>query len=327
MRAAAIAPSNLALVKYWGKRDSALNVPATGSISVTLDGLSTSTTVDFREDLEADECVLDGVRNGRGAERVTRFLETVRSSFGVERRALVESASDFPAAAGLASSASGFAALALACDAALGLSLSEAQLSALARRGSGSAARSIVGGFAEMRPGEAADGSDAFAVQIAPPERLPLAILAAVTTRARKPVGSTEGMLRTAESSPFYGAWTSSVPRALAEMRAALEAADLERVGMLAEANAMRMHATMLGADPPLLYWNGVTVELVHAVRELRAAGVQAYVTIDAGPQVKVLCEESARAAVREALLAVEGTLEVLEARPGEGARLQDVQG
>lgn len=326
LRSKSLAPSNIALVKYWGKRDVALNIPATGSISVTLDGLSTTTTVDFRPGRERDECTIDGERDGPGAARVVKFLDLIRSTHAVDARALIESSSNFPAGAGLASSASGFAALAVACDAALGLNLSPAELSVLARRGSGSAARSLVGGFAEMRVGESSDGTDSHAVALAAPDSLDLTVFVAVTTREPKAVGSTEGMLRTAETSPYYEAWTQATTRTLDEMRAAILAADVERVGALAEANAMHMHATMLGAQPPLLYWNGATVETVRAIQALRSSGACAFVTIDAGPQVKVLCDSASRDGVRATLDEVQGVLEVIESRPGPGARLLEAR-
>ena len=166
MKATARGPSNIALVKYWGKRDAALNIPATGSISVTLDGLETRTTVEFDASLAEDVCVLNGTPDAKAEKRVHGFLDLIRQLYGVDHHARVETENNFPTGAGLASSASGFAALAVACNAALGLDLTPPARSALARRGSGSAARSMIDGFAEMRAGSEADGSDAYAVQV-----------------------------------------------------------------------------------------------------------------------------------------------------------------
>ena len=320
MKATACGPSNIALVKYWGKRDARLNIPATGSISVTLAGLETRTTIEFDPTLEADTCLLDGTPDPKAEGRVYAFLDLVRRLYGVEHHARVETANDFPTGAGLASSASGFAALAVACDAALDLGLAPAELSALARRGSGSAARSLIDGFAEMRAGEREDGSDAYAVAIGGPELLPMDILAVVTTRAPKGVSSTEGMVRTAETSPYYAAWVRQTTQDLGAMREALEASDFDRVGRLAEENALRMHAVMLGASPSLLYWNGVTVDVVRAVWAAREEGARAWVTIDAGPQVKVLCAPGEGAALEARLRAVAGVQAILPSRPGPGA-------
>ena len=321
--ATAVATSNIALVKYWGKRDLVLNLPATGSISVTLDALETRTTVTFN-DAPDDLIELGGTASGAGTERVRRFLDLVRSLADTDARAHVVSHNDFPTGAGLASSASGFAALAVACDAALGLGLSQAELSVLARRGSGSAARSLVGGYAEMAAGEALDGSDAYATPLAPPEHLPLALLVAVTTSAPKAVGSTEGMQRTEATSPYHPAWVASTQRDLDRMRDAIRAADLEAVGSIAEGNALRMHADMLASEPPLLYWNAATLAAMQTVHALRADGTGAWFTIDAGPQVKVLCAPQDADAVATALAATTGVEQVLRAAPGPGAHLAE---
>ncbi|MDA1195059.1 MAG: diphosphomevalonate decarboxylase [Planctomycetota bacterium] len=318
--ATAVATSNIALVKYWGKRDEALNLPTTGSISVTLDALTTRTTVAFDPALPADDIALDG--HPAGTPRMARFLDLVRDLAGVRTYARVQSRNDFPTGAGLASSASGFAALALACDAALGLGLDAPALSALARRGSGSAARSLLGGFAEMQPGSAADGHDAYAVALAPPDALPLVMLIAVTAAGPKAVGSTEGMRRTETTSPYHPAWVESTRRDLGRMRDAIAARDLEQVGHLAETNALRMHANMLAAEPALFYWNAATVAAIQTVHALRAAGTGAWITIDAGPQVKVICAPIDAATVEKALRAGPGVEQVLSARPGPGARL-----
>ena len=324
MQATARAPSNIALVKYWGKRDGALNVPATGSISVTLAGLETVTTVAFEEGLDRDRVTLDGVTDPAGAERVARFLDLVRETAGATLFARVETENNFPTGAGLASSASGFAALAAACDSALDLGLAQDELSALARRGSGSAARSVIDGFAEMLPGSLDDGTDAYAEQVGPPELCPMEVVVAVTTTAPKTVGSTDGMLRSERTSPYYLAWLAETERELEHMRDALLEKDLARVGALAEQNALRMHGVMLGAEPPLLYWNGATVEIMSAVWAMRDEGLPVWFTIDAGPQVKVITADGGGDAVEARLRTVPGVTQVLRSRPGDGARVTE---
>lgn len=322
--ATAVATSNIALVKYWGKRDLVLNLPATGSISVTLDALETRTTVTFDDALAHDVVELGGTTGGKGSERVTRFLDLVRELTGTSAHARVVTRNDFPTGAGLASSASGFAALALACDRALGLGLSVPELSVLARRGSGSAARSLIGGYAEMFAGEAEDGSDAYAAPLADADHLPLALLVAVTTSAPKSVGSTEGMQRTEATSPYHPAWVASTVRDLDRMRDAIRAADLEAVGTIAEGNALRMHADMMASEPPLLYWNAATLAAMQTVHALRAAGTGAWFTIDAGPQVKAICAPTDADAVAAALADTPGVEQVLRAAPGRGAYLAE---
>jgi diphosphomevalonate decarboxylase len=326
MSVTVIAHSNIALVKYWGKRDEALNLPAAGSLSLTLGGLDTTTTVAFDAALDADEVTLNGALLGEGAKRakITRFLDRVRALAGMQTRARVISANAFPTGAGLASSASGFAALALAATRAAGLELDELQLSALARMGSGSAARSILGGYVEMLPGGVlADGSDCHAVQVAPPGHWDLRCVIAVCAVGEKSLGSTDAMNKTARTSPYYDAWVKDVPGAIEAARAAILDRDLSTLASVAEASCLRMHACALAADPGILYWNGATVQALHAIRDARmSTGLEAFFTIDAGPHVKVFCQPKDVAAVEVLLRAVPGVRDVLHAHVGGPARL-----
>jgi diphosphomevalonate decarboxylase len=315
------AGTNIALVKYWGKRDRALNLPATGSLSLTLAGLGSRTTVRFGGD--QDRVLLDGApAPAPFAARVSAFLDLVRARAGLRLPAEVATRNSVPTAGGLASSASGFAALALAATRAAGLDLRPDELSALARRGSGSAARSIFGGFVEMAPGTRPDGADAHARPLVAPDAWDLRLVVAVTTRTAKAIGSTEAMERTAATSPYYPAWITATGADLVEARSALEARDLAALGPIAERSALRMHACALAADPPILYWNATTVAALRAVQALRAEGAAAYFTIDAGPHVKVLCPAGEAPAVAATLGAVAGVAETLVAAPGPGAEV-----
>ncbi len=283
--ATAIAHPNIALVKYWGKADATLNLPATGSLSMTLDIFPTETMVQRDPSLDRDEFVLNGEqRSGVPHERVTAFLDIVRGMAGVDIRARVVSTNTVPSAAGLASSASGFAALAGAAARAYGLQLSPAELSRLARRGSGSAARSIFPGFALWHAG---DDMASYAESISAPA---LAMVIATVERGEKPVSSREAMRATLNTSPFYPAWVDSTAQTLEQMRAAFAAGDVESIGRLTETNAMRMHATIQACDPPIRYLTPASVALFDQVAQLRANGVFAYATADAGPNVVVLC-------------------------------------
>ncbi len=312
---------NVALVKYWGKRDPTLNLPATGSLSLTLDRLGTEARVVFGGG-ERDWIEIDGAPAAEPeAERVRGFLDVVRERAGRRERARVVTRSTVPRGAGLASSASAFAALALAASRAAGLVLDPAALSALARRGSGSAARSVFGGFVEWRRGERPDGSDSVAEPVLAEDAWDVRVVVAVTSTQAKPVSSREGMARAA-TSPFYPAWVEAVEADLAAARAAVRARDLEALGLVAERNALAMHAVGLAAQPPLLYWRAATVECMHRVWALRAEGVRAYCTIDAGPQVKVLCAPADAASVSAALAAVPGVERVLTCAPGRGAEV-----
>lgn len=254
------------------------------------------------------------------AARVRRFLDLVRARAGIDLPALVATTNTVPTAAGLASSASGFAALALAASRAAGLALSLAELSALARRGSGSAARSVFGGFVEMQPGRRPDGGDALACPLLPPAAWDVRIVVALAASGEKPLRSTQAMERTALTSPYYAAWLAAVEPDLAEARAAVAARDLARLGRVSERNALRMHAAALASDPPIVYFNPVTLAAMAHIGALRAAGTEAYFTIDAGPHVKALCAARDAAAVEAALRAVPGVLGTLVAGPGPGA-------
>jgi diphosphomevalonate decarboxylase len=323
MRVTARACANIALVKYWGKRDLELNLPAAGSISLTLDSFTTVTTVEFLAGPGPDEVWIDDAPAAEGAAwRTTQFLDLVRSLAKRCDRARVETRNTFPTGVGLASSSSGFAALALAASRALGLDLSQSELSALARRGSGSAARSLCAGFVEMYPGSRSDGSDAVARPLAPPNHWDVRLVAALTGDGRKALGSSEAMIRTAETSPLYSGWLASVPPTLERARTAILTRDLRALGEVMEHSALTMHASAIAARPPILYWNPVTVAAIRAVWDLRRSGVEAYFTIDAGPHVKVLCAVGDAPKVEEALRGVPGVLRTLEAAPGPAARL-----
>src|SRR5262245_8730261 len=312
---------NLALVKYWGKRDPVLNLPATGSISLTLDGLSVDASVLFGAG-EADRVEIDGrPAEGVEADRVVRFLDLVRGEAGRRERALVTTRSTVARGIGLASSSAAFAALALGASRAAGLELDATGLSALARRGSGSAARSIFGGFVEWRRGERADGRDSVAESLAGTEDWDVRVVVAVTSSAPKEVSSRDVMERAA-SSPLYPAWVAGADADLTEARAAIRARNLDALGLVAEHSALKMHAIGLAARPPLLYWRGATIECLRRVWELRGAGTAAYATIDAGPQVKVLCVPADADRIADALRQVPGVERVLVCAPGRGAEM-----
>lgn len=296
-RITARACANIALVKYWGKRDSVRNLPAAGSLSLTLSALVTETSVEWDGALERDELVL----NGKAAPADTDFLDLVRTLAGFDTRARVVSENRFPTASGLASSASGFAALALAATRAADLDLSHQDLSILARRGSGSAARSIYGGFVRMHAGTKPDGSDAYATPIHTEltEQVRM-VIAVVGGGVPKTHGSRDAMEHCAQTSPFYRAWIDTAQRDLVTAETAIASRDIRALGELAEANALAMHASAIAARPAIIYWQPATLAALAAVRALRANGVAAWATMDAGPHVKVLTtrEDAERVAV-----------------------------
>ncbi len=315
----AIAHPNIALVKYWGKRDVVLNTPAVSSLSLTLDGFLTRTTVDWGT--QRDIVELDGERiEGPAAAKVRAFLDRIDPARPPCR---VVSRNSFPTGAGLASSASAFAALALAATTASGRTLDPVALSVLARQGSGSACRSLWGGFVTWQKGERADGLDSHGVPLLEASAWDVAMVVAVVSTDKKSVGSTEGMERSRRTSPLYDTWVATSDADLAAGEAAVRARDLVALGEVMEASTHKMHATMLTSRPPLLYWQPATVACLHAVWALREQeGVAAYTTMDAGPQVKVLCSAEDAGRVARAVRPHARQVHVLV--PGPGAHIED---
>lgn len=313
--AVAEAHPNIALVKYWGKRDLGLNLPAVSSLSLTLGPWRTRTAVTWGA--ERDEVVLDGApASEAAATRALRFLDRLAPDRPPVR---IHTDNDFPTGAGLASSASGFAALTLAASAAAGLDLDPTALSRLARQGSGSACRSLWGGFVVWERGQQPDGADSHGSPLAPEDHWDVRMVVAIVEDGPKAVGSTEGMELSRRTSPLWEAWLASSDTDVAEARAAVLARDLPRLGEVMERSTFQMHATMQTSTPPLLYWRPATVAALHEVFVLRQAGVSAWATMDAGPQVKVLCEAADAERVAEALGSVAPRVVVLQ--PGGPAR------
>jgi diphosphomevalonate decarboxylase len=322
MKIVAEAQTNIALVKYWGKRDARLNLPAVGSLSLTLDGLTTRTAVAFDSGRDEDTLVLNGVaERGHPLTRISRFLDLVRALAGTMARAEVVSDNNFPTAAGLASSASAFAALALAATRAAGLELPARELSVLARRGSGSAARSIFGGFAEMHRGSRDDGEDAWAEPL-DAAGWDVRLVVAVTSESKKATLSTDGMSHTAETSPYYAAWVATSEPDLQAARRAIAARDLEALGVVTERSCLAMHASALAARPAVLYFTGPTIEGYRAVQALRKNGLPAWFTCDAGPHVKALTDAAHAGEVARRLTEVPGVLRTHVCAPGAAAKV-----
>ena len=315
--ATARAGANIALVKYWGKRDAGSNLPAAGSISITLADLETVTRVEALDQDGPDQFLLDGRETDPGG--ITRTLDLLCTGRPACR---VVSENSFPTGAGLASSASGHAALVVAGAAVFGLAMERGEMSVLARQGSGSAARSLFGGFAEMHAGQHIDGSDCRASPLFEPDHWPLEVVVAITDSGPKAVSSRAGMNQTMSTSPYYQAWVDSVDADLTCARHAIAARDFEALAEVSEHSALKMHASALAARPGLLYWNAATIACLHAVRELRASGVGVFFTVDAGPQVKAVCLPGEGMRVAEALRAISSVEQVLETGLGPGASL-----
>lgn len=318
--ATAQANPNIAFIKYWGNRDNDLRLPSNGSISMNLDGLFTRTTVSFQPSLPFDELIINGHEvPGKGLKRVSYILDLVREMSGIKINAEVMSENNFPAGAGIASSAAAFAALALASSRAAGLTLSEAQCSRLARLGSGSASRSIPSGFVEWKMGAGDD--DSVAVSIAPPEHWDLTDCVAIVSAAHKKTGSTEGHA-IAATSPLQNARLEDTPRRLEICRNAILNKDFETFAHIIELDSDIMHSVMLTSNPPLMYWQAATVGIFHEVRSWRADGLPCAYTVDAGANVHVICLGEHAKELEKRLRELPGVSNVLVAGVGGAAKI-----
>ncbi len=317
MKASAIAHPNIAIVKYWGKIDDKLHLPANGSISMTLSDLQSQTTVEFG-DFPWDTIVLDGIEvNDR---KIKQHLDLIRHLGKNHKNARVNSRNNFPVGSGIASSASGFAALTLAACTAIGLDLDAKTLSIIARQGSGSACRSIHGGFVEWLQSTTNDGS--YAIQLADEHYWDIRDLIAIVSVDPKKVSSTNGMDQTAKTSPLFQARLSAVDENLKAVREAIRSKNFQTLGEIAEYDALLMHATMMTTRPPLLYWSPATVGVMKVVEKMRDEGVPVYFTIDAGANVHVLTLAAQIKKVESTLRSTDGVQKVLHCRPGEAAHI-----
>ncbi len=310
------AQPNIALVKYWGKRDTKLNLPAVGSISITLADLYTDMDVEFDASLDVDVLTVNGDRDERMLPRLSASLDAM---LGADRmRARIDSDANFPIAAGLASSASAFAALVVAANAAAGLGHDRQSLARHAGHASGSAARSLYGGFVELSNND--DHIDVKCLLQA--EAWPLDVVVAITRAGPKPVGSGDAMEISRRTSPFYQRWVDAQDDDLAVAREAIATRDFGALAGVAEHNCLKMHSVMWASRPPMMYWNQATLNCLETVRDLQRQGTDVFFTIDAGPQVKAVCAPGHADVVRNALAATDGVVDLRVTGLGNGARL-----
>lgn len=311
--------TNIALIKYWGKKNEELILPMNNSLSLTLDAFYTETEVIFSDSYMVDEFYLDGtLQDEKATKKVSQFLDLFRKEAGLSLKASVISQNFVPTAAGLASSASGLAALAGACNTALKLGLDDLSLSRFARRGSGSACRSIFGGFVEWEKGH--DDLSSYAKPV-PSDSFEddLAMVFVLINDQKKEVSSRNGMRRTVETSSFYQGWLDSVEGDLYPLKQAIKTKDFQLLGETMERNGLKMHGTTLAAQPPFTYWSPDSLKAMDAVRQLRKQGIPCYFTMDAGPNVKVLVENSHLSEVQETFTKLFSKEQVITAHAGPG--------
>ncbi|MBN1538107.1 MAG: diphosphomevalonate decarboxylase [Anaerolineales bacterium] len=317
----AIACSNIALIKYWGDRDTDWHIPANGSISMNLDGLFTLTTAITAPQLSGDQIIIDAKPAIKSTQqRVVQFLDRFRQLFGIYHYFRVESTNNFPSGTGIASSASAFAALSLAVTTASGINLSEAELSRLARLGSGSACRSIPGGFVEWQAGH--DHASSFSFSIAPPAHWPLVDCIVIVQEQTKQVSSLEGHAL-AVTSPLQSIRISHADQRLSDCRKSIMSRDFDLLARIIELDCHMMHAVMITSDPPLLYWQPATLAVMQSVIQWRKAGLPVCYTIDAGANIHVLCEGEYQDQITERLREIPGVIHIMHAKPGGSAYLE----
>ena len=318
--ATSIAFSNIAFIKYWGNQDNDMRVPSNDSISMNLDGLYARTTVTEDVFLSSDELTINGrMVSGAALQRASNILDLARVRAGKKHFMRVESENNFPSGAGIASSAAAFAALALAAAHAAGLDLSEAELSRLARRGSGSASRSIPSGFVEWQAGTCDE--DSYAFFIAPPEHWALADCVAIISSEHKKTGSTEGHAL-AWTSPLQAARVADAPRRLEICRRAIMERDFDSFASIVELDSDMMHAVMMTSTPALHYWKPGTLRVMQAARAWRRDGLPACYTVDAGANVHIISPAEHAEEVANRLRKLSEVQQTLVAKVGGGARI-----
>ncbi|MBI4008685.1 diphosphomevalonate decarboxylase [Candidatus Roizmanbacteria bacterium] len=320
MKATVIAPSNIAFVKYWGKKDEKLRLPENGSISMNLDNLLTTTTVEFKPSLKLDEMTIDGKKElGTGLERVVRQLDRIRNIANINEKAKISSKNNFPRGTGLSSSASGFAALTLAASRAAGLTLNEKELSILARYGSGSACRSIPDGFVEWLDGNSSETS--YSVSLFAANYWKILDIVLIISQKEKETLTTEGQ-KLAKSSPFFPIRIHKINEKISRVKKLIQHRKFKEFGELIEAEALELHAIMLTSTPSLIYWLPKTVEIMLKVKQWRREGIDIYFTVNTGQNIHLIIEEKNKDNILKRLKEVSNITKIVVNKPAVGARL-----
>jgi len=314
MKSTARAYANIALIKYWGNLNEELRLPLNNTISFNLDQMYTTTTVEFSPDyLEDIVFINDQHIGGTKKDRVISHINRFRVLAAKDYKVKVVSKNSFPTGAGIASSASAFAALSLACSSALELNLNERELSLIARLGSGSAARSIPGGFVEWIASDKHEES--YAYQIASPEYMDLVDIVAIVIETEKKTGSTDGH-KTASTSPYHKARINYVSEEVNTVRKAILEKDLDSMGNIIENDALALHFVAMTSNPHLFYWESLTLEIIKAVQNWRKDGIKAYFTIDAGANVHILTTFEYADHVEKNLKEIQGIIKFSRNKP-----------
>ncbi len=318
-KATAIAPSNIAFIKYWGKKDEVLRLPENGSISMNLSDLLTTTTVEFNEKFTEDSVVFNGRKEELSSNRAIKHIDRIRKLARITTKVKIVTENNFPTGTGLSSSASGFAALTVAGSAAARLNLSEKVLSILARQGSGSACRSIPDGFVEWLDGDTSDTS--YAKTLYAPDYWDISDVVAIVSTEKKDVATTAGQ-KLAVSSPFFAVRREHMKTKISQIKKVMKQKDFQEFGELVEAEALELHAIMLTSTPSLLYWLPGTLRVMKAVKKWRQDGMQVYFTINTGQDVHLICQKKDVKKVSELALQISDVKKTIINTPAKGASL-----
>lgn len=321
MKATALAPSNIAFTKYWGRKDETLRLPENGSISMCLSNLLSTTTVEFSEEYAQDQITINGESLDLEAKKVIEHLDRIRALAGIKLHAKMVSENNFPTGTGLSSSASGFAALTVAGCKAAGLNLSEKELSILARQGSGSACRSIPDGFVEWLDGDTSETS--YAHPIFPLDYWDIADVVAVVSQERKHI-STSKAHQTVDSSPFQGVRRSHMSEKNQQLKKLMTEKDFTGFGQLLEAEALELHAIMITQQPPLIYFLPNTILLMRLVQNWRTEGLEVYFTLNTGQDIHLICQQKDIPALEEKLQTLPEVQKTIVNTPAKGTQLVD---
>jgi diphosphomevalonate decarboxylase len=319
MKATAIAPANIAFIKYWGNKNADLRLPENGSISMNLDNLSTTTTVEFSQDYKNDEIIIGGKNIFSSDARAIKHLNLVREIAGIKTFAKVTTTNNFPIATGLASSASGFAALSLAATVAAGLKLSEKELSVLARQGSGSASRSIPSGFVEWFAAD--ESKDSYSVSLYSPDYWDILDVIPIISAEEKEISTTAGH-KVAHSSVFYPSRLANIGNKLQKAKEYMADKNFAAFGGLVEAESLELFATMLTSTPSLVYWLPESIQMIKNVHKWRRDGLPVYFTEDAGPNLHLIIEGKNIDLLLNELNNIKGIEKIIVNKPSQGARL-----
>ena len=313
------AHSNIALIKYWGKIDSELHIPQNNSLSLTQDAFYTDTKVTFSNDLKEDEFYLNYDKQDKNeVDKISRFIDIFRDIAKTKLNCIVETHNSMPSAAGFGSSASAYAALTKALNDALNLNLEDRELSILARRGSGSACRSIYPGLVEWQQGNSNETS--FAVPFDNAD-FPICTITMALSGARKKFSSRKGMQISVDTSPYYSAWKEYSKKSLDDIKKAIKDKNITKIGEIAEQNALAMHSLTITAQPSFFYFNEDTLKAINAVHNLRDQGYALHFTIDAGPNIVIICDFADANQIKELLKLEFPTKDLIISRPGPGVK------